>query len=228
MRGILHPSKAKKNNKSGHTGVFWDAREKKWTASVQRNGVVVRKSFQSVDDAVAFRKKTWADLVEEDFKKNPSSASKLEKNERNRLSEIRRREKNPEKVVAARVAHLARKDALGECVSCKRKRMPNCRRCERHWFIHVATQSMKSGDSVSAAEAIKEKLERQGFVCPYSGRKLVPGANASLDHIKPKSKHPELASDMENLEWVDVDVNYAKLDMSKEDFIKMCREVASY
>jgi 5-methylcytosine-specific restriction endonuclease McrA len=62
-------------------------------------------------------------------------------------------------------------------------------------------------------------LIQQNFTCPYTGDKLVLGVNASIDHIKPKKRFPELASDINNIEWVSFRVNYHKYDCTKEEFI---------
>jgi hypothetical protein len=71
-------------------------------------------------------------------------------------------------------------------------------------------------------------LEKQDFKCPYTGLKLVPGENASLDHIKPVSKFPELACEISNVEWVHKKINWMKMDWDKQDFIDFCLNTAAY
>ena len=76
-------------------------------------------------------------------------------------------------------------------------------------------------------DRLKRLLELQGFTCPYTGKKLEIGTNASLDHIQPKSRFPELENCFENLEWVDDNVNRAKRAMTKEEFVELCSTVAA-
>ncbi len=71
-----------------------------------------------------------------------------------------------------------------------------------------------------------ELLERQQYLCVYSGRTLVVGVNASLDHrvaITSGGTH-----DLSNLQWVDKQVNYAKQALSHEAFIALVEEVLSW
>jgi hypothetical protein len=57
---------------------------------------------------------------------------------------------------------------------------------------------------------------------------LIPGTNASIDHIKPRNTHPELEFDILNMKWCDLTVNKAKQNLSNEQFIKMCKEVVNH
>ena len=53
----------------------------------------------------------------------------------------------------------------------------------------------------------------------------VVGGNAWIDHIMPRSKFPELAQDIENLEWVTEDVNRAKQDKTPEEFLELIAKI---
>lgn len=66
-------------------------------------------------------------------------------------------------------------------------------------------------------ELIAAKLEQQGFKCALSGVPLVPGKNASLDHIYPKLKYPAVAAEPTNLVWVDHTLNKMKQDADPDD-----------
>ena len=53
--------------------------------------------------------------------------------------------------------------------------------------------------------------------------KLEYGVNASIDHIKPLSKYPELNNDINNLQWVDKKINNMKLDMEIDEFLSFVK-----
>ena len=96
--------------------------------------------------------------------------------------------------------------------------------CEKHWLIQLSWRSGLRGRG--SGGRLKALLVGQRYRCPYTGRKLVIGKNASIDHINPRSKFPGLIGKITNLEWVDQDVNRAKRAMSRAEFISICREVA--
>lgn len=66
-------------------------------------------------------------------------------------------------------------------------------------------------------EAVATKLEAQEFKCALTGVPIVPGKNASLDHVLPRTKYPELAAELTNLVWVDHSVNVMKQNITPED-----------
>ena len=65
--------------------------------------------------------------------------------------------------------------------------------------------------------------KKQKLICPLTGRKL-DGNTMSVDHIIPISKGG--THEVSNLQFVHVDVNFAKYNLLQEDFIRMCNEVA--
>lgn len=67
-----------------------------------------------------------------------------------------------------------------------------------------------------------EKLVSQNFKCFYTGLPLVPGVNASIEHIKPKSKNPELRKDINNLVWIRTEVNSMRNNYTFEKFLMLC------
>jgi hypothetical protein len=62
--------------------------------------------------------------------------------------------------------------------------------------------------------------------CALTGWPLEYGKTASIDHIIPKSRGGD--STLRNLRWVDKRVNFAKRDLSDEEFIVLCRAVVAY
>lgn len=59
----------------------------------------------------------------------------------------------------------------------------------------------------------------------YSGRRLVPGQNASLDHLVPRSRGG--TDTLENLQWVDLKVNLMKTDLMHDEFLALCAQICA-
>ena len=115
--------------------------------------------------------------------------------------------------------------AKGLCYSCAEKPVTGTvSYCRQHWIAQAAWRAGLRGKGQWIA--LEELLKRQGGKCPYTGRVLVLGVNASVDHKKPRSLFPSLIGDIENLEWVDVEVNRAKRAMAKDEFIALCKLIA--
>ena len=103
--------------------------------------------------------------------------------------------------------------------------------CEDHWFASKAKlmdAATAGTDFLAKGRQLKAILERQAYRCPYSGEILVPGQNASKDHKLPKSRYPELATDVENIEWASLRVNKMKHDMTREEFLEMCLRIVEH
>lgn len=75
------------------------------------------------------------------------------------------------------------------------------------------------------AGSLYRLLEKQKFKCAYSGRELKPN-NSQLDHIIPLSKGG--SHDIDNCAIVTSEVNKAKGVLSLDEFIEMCKSVASH
>ena len=114
----------------------------------------------------------------------------------------------------------------GSCYSCSDKPVNGTSSwCEKHWLTQAAWRAGLRGER--SWEKIRRLLESQNYICPYTGKKLTIGVNASIDHKLPRSKYPTLVGSIENYEWVDEDINRAKRTMTKDEFIAMCKTVAS-
>ncbi len=135
----------------------------------------------------------------------------------NKNKRILYREKNKEKIKAyGQTQRLRRKDKKS-CKKCSKPRMQHSLLCELHWYGTIAYNAGLR-DSIEDGKLLKEIMEKQRYTCPYSGEKLVPGVNCSLDHIKPKSRFPLLTTDISNMEWTTKLVNRSKYDMTKEEY----------
>jgi 5-methylcytosine-specific restriction endonuclease McrA len=130
---------------------------------------------------------------------------------------------------SARTYRRRRLEDTEKCVACSKRRIPGYRFCEEHWFALKAS-GIWPGDKnyVKLGNALMEILERQGRKCSYTGRELVVGKNASIDHVFPKARFPEKARELENLEFVDLRINWAKRDLTKEEFVDLCESVVAY
>jgi hypothetical protein len=95
---------------------------------------------------------------------------------------------------------------------------------EKHFFIYRARfwSAMHDG-RVSALELFHLWRIQKGK-CALSGRKL--DRSAHLDHIHPVSKGG--IDHISNLRWLDPLINIARRNMTDEEYVKMCRQVADW
>ena len=111
--------------------------------------------------------------------------------------------------------------AQGECVICRKHAVAGAF-CLHHWFKNIGSShgfNVKNG----GIALLKQLWDEQEGRCAVTGRALVPGNGASLDHVVPTSKGG--TNEKSNLRWVLWEINRAKSDMTHEQFVAMCREV---
>jgi hypothetical protein len=96
----------------------------------------------------------------------------------------------------------------------------------RRWVFGIVPNNLKiKGDFKNQlSEQLLQKLIDQDFKCYYTGLPLVPNHNASLEHIKPRSKNPELIYDVSNLVWVRKEINSMRSNYSFSEFIDLCQQ----
>lgn len=92
--------------------------------------------------------------------------------------------------------------------------------CQTCYLKHISQSNLGAR---KYATLLLEKLEAQNHKCPYTGQELILGNNAWIDHIMPRSRFPELAKDIDNVEWVTETVNRMKQDRTPEEFLKLIR-----
>lgn len=110
---------------------------------------------------------------------------------------------------------------LGACVLCgKKPPIDKCTACLGCWFRRTARNT---AGGYGATDMIRAIWEAQGGRCALTGEILVPGANASLDHILPRSQGG--SNDAPNLRWVTVSANRAKSALSDEALAVMCERI---
>ena len=72
-------------------------------------------------------------------------------------------------------------------------------------------------------QILKAKLVTQNYRCVYTGKILVLGKNASIDHILPIAKFPHLISEPTNIQWVDLTVNQMKGSLTHTEFLELVK-----
>jgi len=120
-----------------------------------------------------------------------------------------------------------RKEEVNECYKglCHNKKFGKHRACEEHFFKETAKRFLGSEEGWIE---LKNIFYSQNQKCYLTGRLLIPGINASIDHVYSQSTHPELQQDITNLRWCDLEVNYSKRKMSIEEFDKLCEDRIKY
>jgi 5-methylcytosine-specific restriction endonuclease McrA len=68
-------------------------------------------------------------------------------------------------------------------------------------------------------------IKMQSYRCALTGKILTP-EDAELDHKIPLSKGG--TNQLGNLQWIAKEINKAKGSMTNEEFIAMCKRVATY
>lgn len=94
--------------------------------------------------------------------------------------------------------------------------------CCEECTIKRTAQSAGYKISTGVWRKLRDKLEAQNSICPLSGRKLAVGLNASLDHILPRSRGG--SNDIDNLRWVDYQVNVCKRNLLDDEWAALCRD----
>ena len=98
--------------------------------------------------------------------------------------------------------------------------------CEKHYIANCAVAGIATCQN-STIEILRERFYANPF-CPYTGEKLVLGVNAHLDHIESRRNKPDLAKDINNVEWISEKANLAKNGMSKIEFIQFCSLITAF
>jgi hypothetical protein len=108
----------------------------------------------------------------------------------------------------------------GMCKSHKNIKAQVNQLCLDCWFKQETYNNTGSSDNW---QEIKQLFYTQNCECIYTGWKLIPGENASLDHKIPKSRGG--ISKLENLQWVDCDVNQIKYNRTHEEFLDFIKSI---
>ena len=131
-----------------------------------------------------------------------------------------------EKANAAGRKLRANRRELGLCPRCGKESLPHAQFCLLHWASMIGGSTCKAYKEEFAV-ALLDKLVSQSYKCAVTGENLIPGINASIDHIIAKSLGGALA-DLHNLQWVTSSVNFAKRQFTPDQFVAFCRKVVTY
>lgn len=161
-------------------------------------------------------------------------------NERKRVYQAARRAAMTSEQHAARKANASRRyydrrarEAQGKCgggQKCQRPLIGNAHLCLWHWIRSLCTNRKRKSGKIAYSDARHETIDtleaiwhEQRGCCAITGAQLVPGVNASLDHILPVNRGG--AGDKTNLRFVHRAVNFMKGDMTDEEFSVLLLEL---
>jgi len=96
--------------------------------------------------------------------------------------------------------------------------------CLLHYLADRARHAL-GRTTISNARLLQAVFERQGGICPYTGRTLTYGT-AEIDHVLPRAKGGTDCVD--NVEWVHPDVNRAKAALGRDEFLMLCLAVIEH
>ena len=112
------------------------------------------------------------------------------------------------------------------CIDCAGQLShPESSYCSVCYLKRTATRHLGGARYWPELEAL---LLQQRNRCAYTGREIILGVNASLEHVEPVSKAPHRARSTSNFRWVVQEVNLAKHSLSMGDFITMCKDVLKH
>lgn len=118
----------------------------------------------------------------------------------------------------------AKNMADGYCRHCPTKpQAPYLTVCIDCWW---KSKSSNFFGTTKYMQALKDLWNNQNGKCAISGLPLIPGLNASLDHIISKSKGG--TNDFYNLQWVLTSINSFKLDQTVEEMMEVCEAIIAY
>lgn len=134
---------------------------------------------------------------------------------RQTCSPCRDKDREDRRIANAKIAEA------GLCQRCRVDKASIGVFCEECWYKGRAQGSLGSS---ARWQELKALLIAQGFRCAYSGKLLILGPDATIDHKIPRSRGG--TNDIWNLHWVSRRVNTMKTDFTHEEFIRACEIIA--
>lgn len=108
----------------------------------------------------------------------------------------------------------------GKCSRCNSSELVTGRMCFKHW-LNDASHRATGCSSKKMVKKLWDIMLKQNMRCPYTGKELVPGKNASIDHRIPRSRGG--SNDVTNLQWVNYTINVMKQDLLHDEFIEVIK-----
>ena len=96
--------------------------------------------------------------------------------------------------------------------------------CKACYYKRISCSSF---GTCADGKALEEMFEKQEGKCPLSGRQIVLGDTAELDHILAISRGG-LVNDLQNVRWVHKMVNRSKQHYTDEEFLELVRDIARH
>lgn len=113
-------------------------------------------------------------------------------------------------------------EVAGLCVHCSNPVFAS-KLCEQCWFKRSSSNNL---GHTRGGEMLRLKFAEQQGRCWYTGRKLTPGVDASIDHTVSLARGG--TNDPDNLRWVHIRVNEFKREMSEDEFFSICEEIITH
>lgn len=111
---------------------------------------------------------------------------------------------------------------MSKCKRCSNMKIGKATLCANCLISKTAARSLGSRRKIGV---LIELFKKQEGKCFYTNEPIMIGVNASIDHIKPRSKNKELAQCSDNLVWAHREVNSMKSDMDVMSFLRRCQQV---
>lgn len=110
----------------------------------------------------------------------------------------------------------------GGCYACGKDKLEHSAHlCFKCWVKATSLRRLKK----TYTKDLIDIIEKQKYICPYTGDVLVPGHNMSLEHIEAASVNSDRKRDINNVTWVSFWANAARGNLSHKDFYEHCKKV---
>ena len=157
---------------------------------------------------------------------NPRFKQKLPTPEQRKATLRRYYDRHPDKIKLKIGYHRERnryRQQVGLCVACMPGiALPNESVCLFCWVMilirTLCTRCKQPLTLVQRKQLATILMHSIPIHCPYTGEPVLPGINLHLDHKLPLKERPDLAFNLDNLQWVSKAYNYCKWDMSDTEF----------
>lgn len=129
-----------------------------------------------------------------------------------------------EKVLKRRNELKQQRLELGLCILCNKESAIQSKKVGEICYLKTILRDLKWKSSEFTV--LQQLLISQDNKCPYTGVTLIIGYNTELDHIVPRSKGG--TDKLSNLQWTLKPVNQAKHNLSHEEFVTLCKQIANH